>query len=631
MRNDLADALPKSWLVFPLAMILLAPGWLLLDLTGLRKRFDLGEQVALSVGLSLAIIPILLLWSTALGLTWNWLIVTIGGSIISAAALIRLISIIRNQRSTITNLQPTFALLAIFIFSLVVRLAMIRDLSAPPWVDSVHHAVIARLIVEKGAFPKTYSPYINIEANQYHAGFHSILAVFHWLSGLELPETMLLLGQVLNALAVFASYLFTTTLIRSRRAGVVAALVTGLLTPMPAYLTSWGRYTQLAGMLILPAVFAFAREVHNRVPRAHAIVNKGLYYGLTGIAAAGLFLVHYRVAAFVACLLLAYYLCQVRGDGRENRLLLRNAVGLGLVSGLVAFLFSLPWAWPTFTRVFAPIIARGSGETAALFSDFSWRFLNAGMGQLTLNVAYFGLAWGFLGRKRFALATVLWLMLMFSIANLGALGLPGGGFVNNTSVEITLFLPISALAGYLVGQIYILVKRIPLRVMRKPLRLGLTVGLIVLAIIGARKLLPILNPVTMLFRTPDRPAMEWIAKNIPAEETILINPFLWGYGIYAGNDGGFWITPLTGRKTLPPPVLYGMGSADERRQITDACLEIVNRGNQADVLWEIMQSHGIRFVYAGARGGVISPTTLQASSRFITRYANNGVWIFETR
>ena len=32
------------------------------------------------------------------------------------------------------------------------------------------------------------------------------------------------------------------------------------------------------------------------------------------------------------------------------------------------------------------------------------------------------------------------------------------------------------------------------------------------------------------------------------DATVLINPFTWGYGLYAGNDGGFWISPLAGRK-----------------------------------------------------------------------------------
>ena len=35
-----------------------------------------------------------------------------------------------------------------------------------------------------------------------------------------------------------------------RIGGLAAALIVGVFTPMPAYYTSWGRYTQLAALLI---------------------------------------------------------------------------------------------------------------------------------------------------------------------------------------------------------------------------------------------------------------------------------------------------------------------------------------------------------------------------------------------
>jgi hypothetical protein len=112
---------------------------------------------------------------------------------------------------------------------------MARDLSAPAWVDSIHHAAITRLILEKGGYPSTYAPYIDIDATEYHAGFHSVLASFQWLSGLDSPEAMLLLGQVLNALIVFAVYLLAVALTHHRSAGLGAAAIAGLFTPMPAY------------------------------------------------------------------------------------------------------------------------------------------------------------------------------------------------------------------------------------------------------------------------------------------------------------------------------------------------------------------------------------------------------------
>ena len=47
------------------------PGRLLLDLLRPKQRLDWGEQVALSVGMSMAVIPLVLTWTTVLGLHWN--------------------------------------------------------------------------------------------------------------------------------------------------------------------------------------------------------------------------------------------------------------------------------------------------------------------------------------------------------------------------------------------------------------------------------------------------------------------------------------------------------------------------------------------------------------------------------
>ena len=63
---------------------------------------------------------------------------------------------------------------------------------------------------------------------------------------------------------------------------------------------------------------------------------------------------------------------------------------------------------------------------------------------------------------------------------------------------------------------------------------------------GAKQLIAIINPITVLSRNADLPAIEWVEKNIPVNETIVINPFAWGYGLYAGSDGGYWISPLSG-------------------------------------------------------------------------------------
>ncbi|MEJ2707556.1 MAG: hypothetical protein P8074_08085 [Anaerolineales bacterium] len=638
--DDLEGFLSAGWLVIPLALALWLPGRLLLTLTALDRRFDSGERMALSVGLSLAAIPVLMTWTTFLGLRWNRVAVWATGLALAGVYLWLNRQTWLNRLRNLASGEPLsapagnpsrlmIALAAIFLLALFVRLAMVRDQSAPLWVDPVHHAMITRLIVEQGAFPDSYAPYLNIETSKYHAGFHSIVAVFHWLSGLEISQAMLILGQVLNALSVFAVYLFTTTFVKNKTAGIVAAGIAGLFTPMPAYYTSWGRYTQLASLLILPAAAALILLLVARRAR----LNGGIL-ALASLAAGGLFLTHYRVVAFLALLLLAYLVGEMVRSLRSHSLardMRREISRIGLTGGL-AIAFTLPW-WPaTLNTLLIPKLSWGQGATVSFFSDFSWSYLDTGLGMYTLALAGIGLAWGILQRRIFPYILALWVALMFLLANLSALSLPGGGFVNNTSVEITLFLPLAALGGYLIAWL--------IEAWRSLLPLnyyawfhqGVAVIGVILAVFGARSILPILNPVTMLFREADRPAIHWIAEHVPPGETILVNPFAWGYGIYAGNDGGYWISSMAGHETMPPPVLYGLANQKEKtRQITEITSHITEISDNAAELQAYLLENEIHYVYVGVRGGALSPQTLQASGLFKLLYDKDGAWVFEVQ
>lgn len=635
MFSDLKNILPGVWLLFPLAITILVPGWLLLNLSGLGVHFDMGERIAISVGLSLAVIPLLMSWTTALGLTWN------RTNLLVASVFLGAIAGWRWLRSTKINFKPkinltALAVVLVFVFSLGVRLAMVRDLAAPPWVDSVHHGLITRLIIEQGAFPDTYAPYLDIDSARYHAGFHSVVALFHWFSGLEIHKALLLVGQLLNALTVFAVYLFTNSFTKNRIAGVIAAFITGLITPMPAYYTSWGRYTQLAGLLILPVAMAWIQLLPRTRTRQDNVTRKEhlTMILIAGITCGGLFLTHYRVAAFFGLLILAYLSVRVGALMRGQNFIRNIAKYIGSISliAIVAMILTLPW-WPTtLMTLFIPKYTAWSGAEIAAFSDFSWGFLTTALGRYAMILAGIGLLWGIIQRKGFTLILTLWVVFLFFIANLGALHLPGGGFVNNTSVEITLFIPISVLAGYILSQVIAAWRAVLPGRWHKLYFGSLWVAGLAVALIGARHLIPILNPTTMLFRSADQPAMDWIQDHIPPDETVLINPFAWGYGLYAGQDGGFWITPLTGRKTMPPPVLYGLDNSKSNIQrINEINQRVIEKSADIPELHLYMNTLGIQYVYLGARGGVLSPKAIYDSELFEVLYTQAGVWIFKTR
>ncbi|MCU0488049.1 MAG: hypothetical protein MUE67_03745, partial [Anaerolineales bacterium] len=221
-----------AWLL-PLLALLWLPGRLLLRISQLDQRLDWGERSAVAVALSLASFPLLMAWTSALKLSWSRNAVLIYALALGLAYLALLVGG-RAWKVKWRLSWPSLALAAVLTFSLAVRLAMIRDLAAPAWVDSVHHALLGRLIQENGGYPASYAPYLQVSTTGYHSGYHSLLAALSWLSGQDLAQSMLVFGQALNTLAVLGVYLLTTTFTRMPVAGVLAALIAGLMTPMPA-------------------------------------------------------------------------------------------------------------------------------------------------------------------------------------------------------------------------------------------------------------------------------------------------------------------------------------------------------------------------------------------------------------
>jgi hypothetical protein len=644
LLSDLWSYTTGVWLLIPLIVLLFVPGFLALDVLDLNRNFSGGERVAIWVGFSLAAVPVVMAWTSLLHMQWSSTTLWLTAGLLCALSLWRLRHALRKPR--VSMRWEGIALAGVILLAFIVRLIMVRDLSASPWVDSVHHGVIVRLIQESGGFPPTYSPFIDIDSAQYHAGFHSILAAFQWLTGLELQRAMLLFGQIINALAALAVYLLGVRLTGNRTCGIFAALIAGIFTPMPAYFTSWGRYTHLTGLVILPAAFALIQWIIENIPNTPARdqgspddgehpprrINFQWWGGIAaaGVTCAGLFLSHYRVVAFLGCLVLAYLLVRAITQVKGKHLL-RDAGVVGLVA-LLAVLLVLPWLPATISSLVLPKLAAWTGEDAASFNTFAWTYLTAGLGRYTLWLAGLGILWSLVRRAWFSVTLVIWVALLFIISNPGRLGLPGSGFINNTSVQISLYVPIAILGGYFLSQVLALLLRVIPARWQPAFHWSVVALSLPFIFIGVRTLIPLLNPVTFLFRSADLGVMHFIKENLPEGETVLVNPFAWGYGLFAGSDGGYWISPLAGRETMPPPVLYGLqNERDERLRINQFNKQVIEKSNKPDELATLMRQENLHYLYVGAKGGVFSAQMLRDSPAFETLFEGKGTWLFRLR
>ena len=239
----MAAAGPVIWIAG--LALLWAPGYLLCRRGGL----------AIQIAIGLAIWPVAFVW-----LPFSWL------PIIAVAVIIAALANIRRVR------RPPWLILILGAGVVALRAHDIAGLAFPPWVDGVHHAMIVRTLLDGGAPPASY-----------HWGFHVPVAMLATVFG-DVPTLLLHYGQLLNALTFVTMYAAGRMLFRSRMAGVFAAVLACFVSYFPAYYLSWGRYTHLAGTLLLPPLLIVLWR------------NRG--WVVPVILAAGLALIHVRVAFF---------------------------------------------------------------------------------------------------------------------------------------------------------------------------------------------------------------------------------------------------------------------------------------------------------------------------------------------
>jgi len=260
----------------------------------------------------------------------------------------------RPGKVSLPALLPLLITLSLLLIITAWRLSQAASLVLPAWVDSVHHVLIVRVFLEQGALPASLQPYIPVPF-YYHFGFHAVGAVFSFLTRLEPDQAVLILGQVINAAICLSVYRLGRSFWKDPLRPLGAALLVAFFAHMPAYYLTWGRYTLLAGLLLMPVAMAQAVEMRNGPVRKEAVLRLAV---LTG----GLLLTHY-----LAAILLALFLGVLAAE--QGILLLRKKIQIRRSNGLEAgrlqggtgelrpvwmawvaggglgLLLALPWLW----------------------------------------------------------------------------------------------------------------------------------------------------------------------------------------------------------------------------------------------------------------------------------------------
>jgi hypothetical protein len=648
-----------NWLVLLLAalFLFLVPGWALLELLWPAwKGYRWTEKAALAAGTSLGLYPLLILWTSTLGLrpgaVYAWLPPIAGALFLAGTRLLKRRNnhhkpededehrsrnpILGRKLASPSFLLADLALLGIMALVAGTRFWAVRRLPAPMWGDAYQHTMITQLLVDHGGLFNSWAPYAPMQSFTYHFGFHAATAVFHWITGLSVPLATLWNGQILNLLAVLAVLPLATRLGKSPWAGVVAVLVAGLISPMPMAYANWGRFPQLAGQVILPGVMLVGWEVLAQ----DRLDWKGIFLG--GMLLSGLALTHYRIVIFAVLFLGVLLLFALRQ--KQLKHLAIWFVGIGLVS----FLLFLPWFFNMFggrlLQLFAQNVATPAGQISAFQKEYNaignlFDFLPAWV-WLSMPVIA---GWGLWRRERGIAAISLWWLGVFLIANPQWLHLPGAGNIGTFTVEIASYIPAAILLGAGLG--WLLSGLGAAReegVHSMPALSAAFLALILLAggvWWGRQRLTTVdVRQFTLLTR-PDLRAFDWIRLNTPENSGFLVNSFFaFNNSLNVGSDGGWWLALFTKRNSSTPPINYGTesGLQPDFRQWINALPSAVQAGGiDSQTVKNMLSARGINYVYIGQKqGSVNSPGPLLNASAlmkdpdFRLVYRQDRVWIY---
>ncbi|MEZ4642975.1 MAG: hypothetical protein R3E31_09625 [Chloroflexota bacterium] len=596
------------YLLLALAFIPL-PGALLLSYT--RRRWDVAAWWGTAYALGAATWPFIWYALTLVGGRWRgwslWLLFVVGWLVLIMRHFPR-----RRSRASFTN--PHIVLLLILLLGFGVRLLAVRDINIPPWVDAGRHALITTVMTETGQTPSNYLPILPIERFPYHFGFHTLSASLSLMTPWSLPDLLLYLGQLLNALIPLTIYTAVWLVMRRPWAGVLAAFLAAVPFFFPAYYATWGRFTQLTAMLIMPVLLA-STWMLLRGGRAW----RRLWW-LVGLLAAGMFLVHFRVFLFYIPLAGVIWLVSMGRNGRY--LAAATTLALLLVS---------PRIWQLWAASEPASIA---GSRIAGYNTFPTSYLQTGweVQFVWLAVACLPLVLLAALRRRawsiFPFTLVLWVALLFLLLSGERLGLPETSLVNMNSMYITLFVPLAIFLGVVWERIgrWWQRQRVWLQI---PAHLLAGAALTAALLFGARQQMSILNEQTILAYPADREALTWAAAHLPETAKVAVNSWLWLGNTWAGNDGGAWLLTLAHRYGTTPPAdyIYDRALLQEVNGFNEVATAVTDWSDSAQAAW--LHAQGVTHIFVGVRGGFFDPAKLAQNPALQLLYSQNGAFIFQ--
>lgn len=425
--------------------------------------------------------------------------------------------------------DPEFLIILVFTVTFLGRMLQTAELAFPSWVDAFFHASIINTINSSGM--------VSFDQD-YQTGFHILVYINSLMSGWDIPDSILLTGQLLSALICPGCYYFVRKVFKNPEVAFVSSVLLSFYSPFPQYLINWSRFPILLGIEI--SLFI--------MPKMHAWINdRTSNHGTILIALMMLSLSHYASFIFLSIVFISWLIIKQLFNDRFNRDRFTNLKEEFLIPKGFLYFFLLPLIYLIFRVV--NMINKGAMQEIMLENNqileslnwmYYWNLLAQHGGLLVFIVGILGGFFLLLRQTRTFLVIYSWLILALIIF-IGQQQLIRYSFPSFIDIFIWSFIPLNIAAGFGVTKLW------------KKMISGFGWWTnhflkffysMIFIFIGFYGSIGLLNPKTILATNADKIAIAWISNNISTHEKILINTFRWGES-YQPSDAGGWIPILT--------------------------------------------------------------------------------------
>lgn len=622
----------RAVLVF--SLMFLAPGWCLLALTGGWRRWEGLQRWIIAIGVSIAFYPILFYLVRPVAF------LTLGPYKIGTLLLLMSVYAVwrlRHRWQELVNFDSLeWVAMAVIFMTLFVRFWSVRNLPYSNWADSLHHTLLTQLTAVQGRLPITLEPYSPSALNYYHLGLYGLSATVLYLVQIPAHLALLWTGQFLNGLSGLGVYLLLDRYV-GRIAAITGLVVVGLLSFQPAFMTNWGRITQVASqtlMLIAGTVvwdaLRFREECH-RPAKLTLLLTNAFFPALLS---ASVFLLHYRVSAFYLLFLLPVVSWQI-WRGRKDRAWLR-VVLMCVVIAFIALLFIAPALYDVGHAFLSERLTQAEGiwgvaEKTNPYYRTSWNQVPVLVASSwLLVVASLCLVFGLARRNSMVKLSLLWAIGLYLLGNAYLLKIRVLDITNLSAALLAFYLPIGLVVGSAVHEILEIIPVSRRYAFRRIMLAILFLGGFAASHTRVADVVSFRYWITQA----DLDAMEWIKANTPSDAVFAINTYFWLPNAVCGADAGYWIPYFTGRKTTTDTLLYSLQPKEYVEHILALSTVVKKLESDVQVLADL-RAMGVEYIYVGAMGGIDSPglsaALLSGSELVQLLYSTEDVAIFQIR